>query len=42
LSAYSVISKKIVENRIEFKDLMGSMLNLGSASAYEEDDSERG
>jgi magnesium chelatase subunit I len=41
LSAYSVISKKIVENRIEFKDLMGSMLNLGSASAYEEDDSER-
>ena len=37
LSAYSLISKKIVEGRIEFKDLMGSMLNLGSAP-YEEED----
>jgi hypothetical protein len=26
-----------VEGRIEFKDLMGSMLNLG-ASSYEEED----
>lgn len=32
LSAYSLISKKIIENRIEFKDLMGSMVNLGSAN----------
>ena len=30
LAAYSLISKKIVENKIEFKDLMGSMLNLGA------------
>lgn len=37
LSAYSLISKKIVEGKIEFKDLMGSMLNLGSSS-YEEED----
>ena len=37
LSAYSLISKKIVEGRIEFKDLMGSMLNLGS-TPYEEED----
>jgi len=37
LSAYSLISKKIVEGRIEFKDLMGSMLNLGTSS-YEEED----
>jgi magnesium chelatase subunit I len=36
LSAYSVISKKVVENKIEFKDLMGSMLNLGN-SGYEEE-----
>ncbi|HSB93650.1 MAG TPA: sigma 54-interacting transcriptional regulator, partial [Flavitalea sp.] len=32
LSSYSVLSKKIVGNKIEFKDLMGSMLNLGSTS----------
>jgi magnesium chelatase subunit I len=37
LSAYSLISKKIVEGKIEFKDLMGSMLNLGTSS-YEEED----
>ncbi|MDB5229647.1 MAG: magnesium chelatase [Chitinophagaceae bacterium] len=29
LSAYSIISKKYVEGRIQFKDLMGSMMNLG-------------
>jgi magnesium chelatase subunit I len=38
LAAYSLISKKIVENKIEFKDLMGSMLNLGSTSAHGDDD----
>jgi magnesium chelatase subunit I len=32
LAAYSLISKKIVENKIEFKDLIGSMVNLGAAS----------
>ncbi|MEO7313132.1 MAG: sigma 54-interacting transcriptional regulator [Chitinophagaceae bacterium] len=37
LSAYSLISKKTIEGRIEFKDLMGSMLNLGSASLSDED-----
>jgi magnesium chelatase subunit I len=29
LAAYSLISKKIVEGKIEFKDLIGSMVNLG-------------
>ncbi|MGI8952191.1 MAG: magnesium chelatase [Chitinophagaceae bacterium] len=29
LSSYSIISKKIIEGRIQFKDLMGSMMNLG-------------
>lgn len=28
LSAYSMISKKVVEGKIEFKDLIGSMMNL--------------
>ena len=37
LSSHSLISKKIIEGRIEFKDLMGSMLNFGSGSMSEED-----
>jgi magnesium chelatase subunit I len=37
LSAYSLISKKIIENKIEFKDLIGSMVNLGSSS-YRDDE----
>ena len=37
LASYSLISKKILEGKIEFKDLMGSMLNLGSQH-YGEDD----
>jgi magnesium chelatase subunit I len=37
LSAYSVLSKKIIGNKIEFKDLMGSMLNLGSTSESSDD-----
>lgn len=36
LSAYSLISKKMLEGRIEFKDLMGSMMNLGAMN-YEDD-----
>jgi magnesium chelatase subunit I len=32
LASYSLISKKIVEGRIEFKDLIGSMVNLGSGT----------
>lgn len=37
LSAYSLISKKILNGKIEFKDLMGSMLNIGSEHFNEED-----
>jgi magnesium chelatase subunit I len=37
LSTYSLISKKVVEGKIEFKDLMGSMLNMSSKSFSEED-----
>ncbi|MBL7699855.1 MAG: magnesium chelatase [Chitinophagaceae bacterium] len=37
LSSYSLISKKVVEGKVEFKDLMGSMLNLGNSS-YEEEE----
>ncbi|MBC7535436.1 MAG: AAA family ATPase [Ferruginibacter sp.] len=40
LASYSLISKKIVEGKIEFKDLMGSMLNMGSEHFSEEDLSE--
>jgi magnesium chelatase subunit I len=37
LSAYSLISKKMIDGKIEFKDLMGSMMNLGSMN-FDEDD----
>ena len=37
LSTFSLISKKMIDGKIEFKDLMGSMMNLGSMS-FEEDD----
>ncbi|HXD77178.1 MAG TPA: sigma 54-interacting transcriptional regulator [Puia sp.] len=43
LSAYSLISKKVVEGKIEFKDLIGSMVNLGSAGgsfSSDDDDAE--
>ena len=36
LASYSLISKKIFETGVEFKDLIGSMMNLG-ASDYEEE-----
>ena len=39
LSAYSLISKKVVNGKIEFKDLMGSMLNIGT-QAFSEDELE--
>ncbi|HEV8079666.1 MAG TPA: magnesium chelatase, partial [Chitinophagaceae bacterium] len=32
LATHSLISKKVVEGKIEFKDLMGSMLNLSTKS----------
>lgn len=38
LSAYSLISKKMIEGRIEFKDLMGSMMNLSQMNFGEEDE----
>ncbi|MEJ7586076.1 MAG: AAA family ATPase [Ferruginibacter sp.] len=37
LAAYSLISKKVLDGKIEFKDLMGSMLNMGAQSLTEED-----
>ncbi|RYY70637.1 MAG: magnesium chelatase [Chitinophagaceae bacterium] len=37
LSAYSLISKKVIDGKIEFKDLMGSMLNIGNQAFDEED-----
>ena len=36
LAGYSLISKKMVEGRIEFKDLMGSMMNLSDMN-FDED-----
>jgi magnesium chelatase subunit I len=38
LASYSLISKKIVERGIEFKDLMGSMLNIQSSSSFDDSD----
>jgi magnesium chelatase subunit I len=39
LSSYSLISKKVLDGKIEFKDLMGSMLNMGKeASSFEDED----
>ena len=40
LSSYSLISKKIFENKIEFKDLVGSMMNFDSKDYEEEFDEE--
>lgn len=37
LSTFSLISKKVVEGKIEFKDLMGSMINLSSQSFSDEE-----
>lgn len=37
LSGYSLISKKVIEGKIEFKDLMGSMINLGNMHFSEDD-----
>lgn len=40
LASYSLISKKIFETRVEFKDLIGSMMNLGGSDYEEEFDEE--
>ncbi len=37
LASYSMISKKIFETNIEFKDLIGSMMNLGGTQYGEEE-----
>ncbi len=37
LAAHSLISKKVIDGKIEFKDLMGSMLNMGNDHFNEED-----
>ena len=37
LASYSLISKKMLDGKIEFKDLMGSMFNLGT-QAFNDDD----
>ena len=37
LSAYSMISKKTIEGKIQFKDLIGSMMNLGQMN-FEDDE----
>jgi magnesium chelatase subunit I len=39
LASYSLISKKIFESKIEFKDLIGSMMNMGTQT-YDEFDEE--
>src|SRR6187401_1529320 len=38
LAAYSLISKKIIEGKIEFKDLIGSMMNLGQMNYNDDED----
>lgn len=38
LASYSLISKKLIERGIEFKDLMGSMLNIQASSFDEEEE----
>lgn len=40
LAAYSLISKKVFENKVEFKDLIGSMMDLGNKNYEEEFDEE--
>ncbi|HKG67498.1 MAG TPA: hypothetical protein VKA92_01425, partial [Segetibacter sp.] len=36
LSSYSLISKKMLDGKIQFKDLMGSMMNFGEMN-FEDD-----
>jgi magnesium chelatase subunit I len=38
LSTYSLISKKSIDGHVVFKDLMGSMMNLGDLGSEEEQD----
>jgi magnesium chelatase subunit I len=38
LASFSMISKKMIDGKIEFKDLMGSMMNLGTMNLDGEED----
>lgn len=38
LAAYSFISKKVIEGKIEFKDLIGSMMNMGQMNYNDDED----
>ena len=40
LASYSLISKKVLETKVEFKDLIGSMMNMGDKNFEEEFDEE--
>jgi magnesium chelatase subunit I len=40
LASYSLISKKIIDGKIEFKDLVGSMMNLKNIQADTEEENE--
>ncbi|MBD0294991.1 MAG: magnesium chelatase, partial [Flavisolibacter sp.] len=38
LASYSLISKKVLETSVEFKDLMGSMLNIQTSTSFDDDE----
>jgi magnesium chelatase subunit I len=38
LASYSLISKKIMETSVEFKDLMGSMINIQSSGRFDDEE----
>ncbi len=40
LSSYSLISKKVMETSVEFKDLMGSMLNMQTSTSLDDEEDE--
>jgi len=40
LASYSLISKKVIDGKIAFNDLIGSMMNLGAMNFSEEEDDE--
>jgi magnesium chelatase subunit I len=40
LASYSLISKKIMETSVEFKDLMGSMINIQSSGRFDDEEEE--
>ena len=40
MASFSIISKKILETSVEFKDLMGSMLNIQSSTGFDDEEEE--